>query len=336
MKTYLLTTSLLFATMALYSQIIKPTRYNLDSLGNLTNKEDYKYIRVVENYKEQPNLFIFSEYYKSGAIKMKAISTKLDKPYFEGPQIEYYENGNKKKESNYLNNKLSGLQMEWYENNQKTVEKIVQWDSKARAYNEEIKNFWDKNGQQTVNDGNGIYEYTTTELYEKGQITNGEKQGVWEGKNFKENYSYSEIYNNGKFISGISSDENNNKFPYKELTGKADAKNGMQEFYRFIAKNYRTPNIQGLQGKIYVTFIIDKEGKLTKFKILRDLGHGTGQEAIRVLQKAENWIPGKMRGMPCETQYSLPISIKTSGSSNYPNQEPTFESQMTRNTNPRW
>ena len=336
MKTKLLTTFLLLTSIITTSQIIQPTRYNLDSLGNPTNKEDYKYIRVVENYKNQPDLFIFSEYYKSGKIKMKAISTNKDKPYFEGPQLEYHENGKTKKESNYAKNKLNGKQIEWYENGEKAVEKIVQWDSKTRAYNEEIKNFWDKNGQQTVTDGNGVYEYTTSELYEKGPIVNGEKNGVWEGKIFKENYSYSEIYNNGKFVSGISSDKNNNKFPYKELTEKAGAKNGIQDFYSYVGRNYKTPNIQGLNGKIYISFVIDKEGKLTKFKILRDIGHGTGQEAIRVLQKAENWIPGKMRGMPCETLFSLPISIKSSGVSHYPNQEPTLESEMIRNTNPRW
>lgn len=335
MKTNLLTIVILLASISLSAQIIKPTRYYLDSLKKVTTEQNSKYIRVVENYKNQEKLFLFTDYYLSGKVNMKAISTRKDKPYFQGPQIDYYESGNKKQESNYIDNNLNGKQVEWYENGDLKVEKEISWDSQNKNAIIKIMQFWNKDKQQTVIDGNGQYEQSDEIISEKGEIKNGKKQGVWYGNNLKENYSFSEIYRDGEFISGISADKDNNKHPYKILTEKADYKNGMQDFYRFIGKNYRCPSVQGLKGKVYITFIVETDGSLSEFKILRDIGHGTGEEAIRVLRKSEKWIPGKMRGMPARVSYSLPITISAAPESNNNIRDP-YESEMLRNTNPNW
>ena len=144
MKSILLAVLFLFVPKLAISQIIKPTRYNLDSLHIPTTKDDYKYIRIVENYKSQPDLFIFTEYYLSRNISMKAISQKKEEAKFEGPRIDYYENGNIKQESNYVDNKLSGKQIDWYENNVKKSEKEIVWDSKTKDYNKKTLQFWNK------------------------------------------------------------------------------------------------------------------------------------------------------------------------------------------------
>lgn len=335
MKTKLLTSILLLATMALYSQIIKPTHYFLDSLKNITTEPNSKYIRVVENYKNQEKLFLFTDYYRSGKVNMKAISTKKDKPNFQGPRIEYYENGVKKQESNYIDNNLNGKQLEWYDNGEKKSEKEISWDSENKNAIIKIVQFWNKDKQQTVIDGNGQYEDTNENIYEKGPIKQGKKEGVWEGKNLKENYTFSEIYRDGKFISGISADENNNKYPYKEFTENAKPEKGMTDFYQHIGRNYKTPNVEGLKGKIYFTFIINKDGSVSNIRVLRDLGYGTGTEGIKAISSYKKWIPGKTRGIPSKTSFSLPISIMSSGVENHQGFE-TYESEILKNTNPRW
>ncbi len=208
------------------------------------------------------------------------------------------------------------------------------WDAKKKETETSVLQFWTPEGTQTVVDGNGQMESTEEDYYEKGTVLNGKKEGIWEGKNLKENYTFTEIYKNEKFVSGISTDANNNKFPYKSLFEKPEAKNGMMSFYQFIGKNYKTPNINGLHGKVYVTFVVDKDGSLSNFKILSDVGYGSGEEAIRVLQKAEKWIPGKTKGIPTKVLFSLPISIQTSNSTNSSlNQGPSYESERARTTN---
>jgi hypothetical protein len=335
MKTNILTTALFLITTGIYSQIIEPTRFNLDSLHNPTNSADYKYIRVVENYNNDPKLFIFTEYYRSEKICMKAISTNKDKPYFVGPHFDYYENGNKKQQSNYVDNKLNGLQIDWYDNNVKKSEKEINWDSKNKDYTIKILQYWNPEGIQTLIDGNGECELSDDQIFEKGKLKNGEKQGIWEGKDRIGKFSFTEIYNEGIFVSGISTDENNTKYPYKELMTKPTPEKGMADFYKHIAKNFRTPKVQGLQGKIYITFAVDKEGNLTDYKILRDIGYQTGTEGIKAIRSYGKWIPGKNRGISAKVLYSIPISVKAV-SGNYQNQGSSYESEMLRNTNPNW
>lgn len=84
---------------------------------------------------------------------------------------------------------------------------------------------------------------------------------------------------------------------------------GMQKFYNFIGKKFKAPRNKNIQGKILVEFIIDSDGTLGNIKVLRDIGHGTGEEAIRVLKKSPKWIPGKQDGKPVRVMYSLPIAI---------------------------
>ncbi|MBC7438691.1 MAG: energy transducer TonB, partial [Flavobacterium sp.] len=62
-----------------------------------------------------------------------------------------------------------------------------------------------------------------------------------------------------------------------------------------------------------VQFVVEKDGKLTDIKILRDLGFGTGKEAIRVLNSSPKWKPGIQNGRPVRVLYNLPISIVTGG-----------------------
>lgn len=92
---------------------------------------------------------------------------------------------------------------------------------------------------------------------------------------------------------------------------KPEFPGGVTEFYRFVANNYKLPKVEKLAGKIYVTFVIEIDGSITGMKVLRDIGYGTGEEAIRVLSKCPKWIPGEHNGQKVRCTYSLPISVKT-------------------------
>lgn len=86
---------------------------------------------------------------------------------------------------------------------------------------------------------------------------------------------------------------------------------GMQAFYDFVGKNYKAPE-ENIKGKVFIQFVIEKDGSLTDIKSVRDIGHGTGEEAIRVLKLSPKWIPGEQDGKKVRVQYSLPISISGS------------------------
>ncbi|MFV8344287.1 energy transducer TonB [Flavobacterium sp. XS2P39] len=92
---------------------------------------------------------------------------------------------------------------------------------------------------------------------------------------------------------------------------KPDFPGGMEKFYKFVGSNYQTPEEEGLKGKVYVTFVVEKDGSLTDIKVIRDIGYGTGKEAIRVLKKCPKWTPGEQNGKKVRVLYSLPITIQS-------------------------
>ena len=94
------------------------------------------------------------------------------------------------------------------------------------------------------------------------------------------------------------------------LEAKPEFPGGVPAFYQYIGDNYKVPNIKGLEGKVLATFVVEKDGSLSNVKILRDIGHGTGEEAKRVLENSPKWIPGYQNGQPVRAQYALPITLK--------------------------
>ena len=87
-------------------------------------------------------------------------------------------------------------------------------------------------------------------------------------------------------------------------------KGGLEDFYKFLGKKIKYPKQarrMGKEGRVFVQFVVDQEGNLTDFKILKGIGAGCDEEAIRVLKLAPKWNPGKQRGRPVKVRMSVPI-----------------------------
>jgi len=85
---------------------------------------------------------------------------------------------------------------------------------------------------------------------------------------------------------------------------------GRAQFYSYISKHLKYPKAaqqSGAEGKVFVQFVIDKDGSITDIQIIKGLGFGMDEEAIRVIQSAPKWMPGKQRGKPVKVRMSLPI-----------------------------
>lgn len=87
---------------------------------------------------------------------------------------------------------------------------------------------------------------------------------------------------------------------------------GMRAFMQYIGKHYDYPQSAidaGVNGVVQVSFVVERDGSLTDMKIVRDLGYGTGEAAIRVLQSSSKWLPGIQNGRPVRVAYTLPIRL---------------------------
>ena len=109
-------------------------------------------------------------------------------------------------------------------------------------------------------------------------------------------------------------EDSNAIYNTSEITVNPEFPNGMEAFYKFVGENFtmpKTPNDVKLSGKTYVSFIIEANGEISNIKVLRDIGYGTGEEAIRVLKLSPKWLPGKINDEAVRTAYSLPITIQS-------------------------
>lgn len=85
---------------------------------------------------------------------------------------------------------------------------------------------------------------------------------------------------------------------------------GINGFYAYVKKNYRIPEVDDdVSGNVIVNFVVEKDGSLTDIKVVRDLGYGTGKEAIRMLKSAPKWKPGIQNGKSVRVSYNLPIKL---------------------------
>ncbi|GEM_PF-5730950 len=87
---------------------------------------------------------------------------------------------------------------------------------------------------------------------------------------------------------------------------------GQKALMNFINGNLHYPadaKKLGIQGKVFVTFVVEKEGTLTGLRVLRGIGGGCEEEAVRIVKKMPRWVPGKFKGERVRVQYNLPVKF---------------------------
>lgn len=85
---------------------------------------------------------------------------------------------------------------------------------------------------------------------------------------------------------------------------------GEAALFGFLKQNLNYParaKEAGIDGKVYLTFVINKVGEITDVEVLSGIGWGCDDEAIRVVNSMPIWSPGKQRGRPVNVRYNLPI-----------------------------
>lgn len=104
------------------------------------------------------------------------------------------------------------------------------------------------------------------------------------------------------------------RFPGCENQGLDNAelrKCAEEKMLDFVYSNLRwpSPDFCG-EGMVVVSFVIEKDGKVTEPKVLRDIGGGAGEEAVRIVKLMPDWIPGKQHDRPVRVQYNLPVRFR--------------------------
>ncbi|GAA0879534.1 energy transducer TonB [Algoriphagus jejuensis] len=88
---------------------------------------------------------------------------------------------------------------------------------------------------------------------------------------------------------------------------------GMSGWNQYLSKNLKYPTQarrMGIEGTVIVVFVINTDGSIQDVEVLRGIGGGCDEEAVKVVQEAPKWEPGKQRGRPVRTRMRLPIRFK--------------------------
>ena len=88
---------------------------------------------------------------------------------------------------------------------------------------------------------------------------------------------------------------------------------GEQAMMDFVSKNVVYPKEaqeKGISGRVMVSFIVEKDGSVNEVKIVRGIGGGCDEEAVRVVKAMPKWKPGKEKGKPVRVSYMMPIFFK--------------------------
>jgi periplasmic protein TonB len=91
---------------------------------------------------------------------------------------------------------------------------------------------------------------------------------------------------------------------------------GEKELFKFVSTNLNYPDIasqQGIEGIVYVTFTVEKDGSVGDIEILRGIGGGCDEEALRVVSIMPAWKPGTQKGKPVSVRYNMPVRFSLSG-----------------------
>lgn len=88
---------------------------------------------------------------------------------------------------------------------------------------------------------------------------------------------------------------------------------GAEALSKYLTENLKYPALAkeyGIEGRVVVSFIVEKDGSLTDLKILKDIGGGCGEEALRLVQAMPKWVPGQHQGRVARAAYTLPVSFR--------------------------
>jgi protein TonB len=113
----------------------------------------------------------------------------------------------------------------------------------------------------------------------------------------------------------VVTEVNTNNVVFVSVEHVPEFPGGISQFYKFLSKNQRYPAAakeNKTEGRVIVTMVVEKDGSLSQVKVVRGIGDGCDEEAVRLVKLSSPWKPGIQNSRPVRVQYSLPIAFELS------------------------
>lgn len=241
---------------------------------------------IVKRYKIDNHLISETEY-----ININSKYSNHKKLTKNGYNKVYFDNGNIKYEGYYKLNKLDSISKSYYESG--LLKNI------SNYLNDELsgsrKTFFESGNLKV--DGN----------YKAGKL-HGDLKTYFENGILKRN----DVYNEGDLVSGHFYDEEGKEIEYVNYIIKPEYEGGYTAISQLLSKNLKYPKLMiqmGLEGKVFISFEVKKNGKIEEVKVLQSPSEDFTKEALRVFYLLKEWKPGKIDGEFEDFKFTLPINF---------------------------
>jgi len=316
----LFTVVISLAAFFCFAQPKKMNVYFLKNSGTYVDKRDSAdFMRIVTEPDSGSKLYNVAEYYINGAKKLIGKSSKIDPPWFEGQRLEYYKKGTRKSVTNFKNGLQVGNQYLFYPNGKAYL--VKEYPDNGDRYNDIRNNYlikaeYDSLGTLMFEGGNGYYkEYDDNfkAVIDEGPVKNGKRDGAWKGYNKGLKLNFAETYKDGELINGTATDTVGKSTSYSKSRGTPpEFKGGVEAFGNYLGTHINYPTVareNDQQGVVVLSFVVEKDGKITGVKVRKSVSKEIDEEAVRVIENSPRWVPGMQFGRPVRVSYSVPVNF---------------------------
>lgn len=319
-----------------------------DKAGERTNEKGKSFFyqrKMVDTLSLRDTVFLL--YSENDALFGREI---YNKGKLNGPFIYYYKDGRVKERGSYVENQKVEYNFNYYESgNPKSTlyyPKKQRQVSDFKEYDFLIINYWSEEGTQIVNNGNGFcncrFDYINTDsrfainpsilalllgegyhenpvsvktsYREIGKVVDGLRDSVWLAYDSAQLLLHRETFIYGNFKTGESYTAGKIYGYSKLFVPVGDEVNGLANFYRSVGERMNYPpkaRRMGVQGEVWVEFQVVEDGMVDDFRIIKSVGSGCDEEAIRAIKLSQSKInAAKRRGQPVKSKLIMPVIFK--------------------------
>ena len=277
-----------------------------------TKLKDSNYILIKKYYLDHKNPF------EEIGFQSKKILVR------QGPYLSYYSNGSIKTTGKYINNQKDGL-WESFDRNSKLNSISNFSNGKLHgAYTNYLKNGKIETGTYKNGKKNLLWSYTNypNQLVKTILYSNGLKEGkttlYYSNGNLKETNLYkSDLLLQTKYFdtegNQLKEEDIQDDVVYTIVEDQPEFPGGMAKMMKYLARKTQYPQLaleMNIQGKVYVSFIVEKDGAISNVYIIRGSHKSLDKEAIRVVKNMPKWKPGFQKGKKVKVKYTIPINFR--------------------------
>ncbi|ASU35023.1 energy transducer TonB [Mucilaginibacter xinganensis] len=289
--------------------------YYLKNNGKLVSTKDsadYSMAVLPPDTSIDKNLYQVFEYYKNGKVRLVTNSKTNDlNLQYHGRYVAYYPTGKKRKTGEFEYGVPTGHQVEYYPNGKFYNSTNYFPDGKV-LYND----CRDSTGKVLAEDGKGDWiqfndDFSAT--ISQGKIDSGFRAGEWRERS-SDSIMFIKTYKNGLLIS-TNSAGGDSQGVFLPVDVVPEFPGGMPAFGGFLGKTMHYPAIareNNIQGKVIVSFVVEKDGTLTDIKVKKGIGSVCDNEAISAVRLSSPWKPALKNGRPVRAAHSVPITFTLS------------------------